>query len=116
MKCNDYANLGFSDSIVDDITNHVLECDTMDDRKDFFEDLIVFGCENGITDMFAHNDRCKEFYIEHVEDMDRFMTLYENETGIGMVDDEKHPRYVQVCWFCYEELGRNIFEKLSPEE
>lgn len=116
INCNPYHNYDFAEDIEEDIIYHIMECKDNNEIRGFFEQVFYYGCTNSATLMFIDKNETRDFYIKHIDSMEEFMLQYEDETGISMEISRDYPRYMQVCWLCYEELAKSISDKLFPEE
>lgn len=81
----------------------------------FFEDLMKGGCQSGMVGFLVYNSACKRIYIEHMDDMEEWKKLMEDEMGV--IKNEQHlPHSTFMCWLCYEELAYSIARALYPDE
>lgn len=103
-------------SFVDDfIDNMAAEIEGYDYPLGFFEDLQRGGCQSGMVGFLIYNSNCKRIYIEHIDDMEEWKNLMEDE--MGAIKNEQHlPHYTFMCWLCYEELAYSIARTLYPDE
>lgn len=103
-------------SFVDDfIDNMAADIEGYDYPLGFFEDLQRGGCQSGMVGFLIYNLDCKRIYIEHIDDMEEWKNLMEDE--MGAIRNEQHlPHYTFMCWLCYEELAYSIARALYPDE
>lgn len=102
----------FVDELVEDMVGHA---ENYSNPYDFFHNLSHGGCISGMIGMFVYHSDCKEFYIQHIDDMENFVADFEEEIGEPVKNNDRQPHYTFVCWFCYEELAYNIARTLYPE-
>jgi hypothetical protein len=81
---------------------------------EFFEDLQGHGCSSGMIGLLVWNEDCKKLYIKYMDDMDDFIADIEDQIGWSII--KCHPRYVYVCWTCYEEIAYRIARQLYPDQ
>lgn len=101
----------FVDELIEDMAGHAENYDT---PHGFFHDLSYGGCSSGMIGMFIYHSDCKEFYIQHIDDMENFVEDFEEGLGEPVKNSNRLPHYTFMCWFCYEELGYNIARTLYP--
>lgn len=83
-----------------------------DNLKSFLEELRYGGCISGIISEFIYNSDTKEFYINHLDDLESF--LDDLEDGIGETIENKHelPRYTFLVWLAFEEFCNNLYNNI----
>lgn len=99
----------FVDDFVEDIAYHM---EGYNDAHGFFKDLAYGGCVSGMIGMFIYNSDCKEFYIEHIDDMENFKSELEDELGEPIKNRDEQLHYTFMCWLCYEEFARYLSDTL----
>lgn len=102
----------FVNKLIEDMVEHACNYSL---PYSFFHDLSYGGCVSGIIGMFVYNSDCKEFYIDHIDDLETFVENLEESLGEPIKNKDHLPHYTFVCWLCYEELGHNIAQTLYPE-
>lgn len=102
----------FVNKLIEDMVEHACNYSL---PYSFFHDLSYGGCVSGIIGMFVYNSDCKEFYIDHIDDLETFVENLEESLGEPIKNKDHLPHYTFVCWLCYEELGHNIAQILYPE-
>ena len=103
-------------SFVDDfIDNMASQIEDYDYPLGFFEDLMKGGCQSGMVGFLIYNSDCKRIYIEHMDDMEEWKNLMEDEMG-AIKNEQRLPHYTFMCWLCYEELAYSIARALYPDE
>ena len=107
----DYKSYSFFDSFIDDMAYHI---QGYHDPKGFFQDLQQGGCQSGMIGMFIYNSDCKNFYVDHIDDLEDFKTSLEDEIG-QLSNDNELPHYTFVCWMCYEEFAYWTARELFPD-
>ena len=98
----DLHEYSFTDQFIDDMTHRIVGYNS---PIGFFDDLSHGGCSSGMVSILIYNDDCKKIYIDNIDDMEYFI---EDEIDFPLVNTRKLPRYVFVCWICYEELAFRI--------
>lgn len=81
----------------------------------FFRDLSYCGCVSGMIGMFIYHADCKQFYIDHIDDLEAFVEDLEEEIGEPIQNKHHQPHYTFTCWLCYEELAYRIASTLYPK-
>lgn len=109
----DLDKYDFIDAFTEDMA---AQCEGYDDPAGFFRDLSYGGCASGMIGMFIYNSDCKDFYIEHIDDMEDFRDEWEEETGVSVKNKDGLRHYTLMCWFCYEEVGYKIAQALWPND
>lgn len=99
--------LPFVDVIIEKIADYYNYDTAMERLNAFLEDMNN-GCQSGIISEFIYTSDCKDFYIEHIEDIETYMEDYERDNGIPLVNVTWQPRYVFACWFCFENFCYNL--------
>lgn len=101
----------FCDEFVEDIVDELTK---YDNPLSFFQDLQNGGCQSGMIGSLIYNSDCLACYGRHCNDMEEFREDMEDETGAPIHSSRNIPRYVWLCWLCYEEfafsIGRYLFE------
>lgn len=103
-------NRDFLEAFINDMVEH---CDGYSNPIGFFEDLQHGGCQSGMIGMFIYNSDCKQFYIDHIDDMESFKEDLDDEVGY-LPNEQKLPHYTWICWLCYEETAIYIAQELWP--
>lgn len=95
----------FSDEFIDLISGEI-QCSGEYSGKSFFKDLAYGGCSSGMIGGLVYYSETKEMYINHMDDIDRFISDLQEELGepIGLTD----PRYNSAVWLVFEEYSRRI--------
>lgn len=76
--------------------------------KSFFNDLMQSGCISGIISDFVYNTDCKNFYVEHLDDLEDFKSELESRIGEPIKNRYSLPHYVFMCHLCFEEYAYNL--------
>lgn len=103
----------FVEHFINDILYHI---SNYDNPIGFFRDLSNSGCASGMIGSLIYNSDCKEIYIENIDSMEDFILDEEEELGEPIQNRNKLPRYVFVCWLCFEEMCYKIARELFPDE
>lgn len=80
--------------------------------KSFFEDLFHGGCMSGMISEFIYTSDIKEFYIEHIDDLEWMIDEIEDSIGEPLENRHKLPRPTFVVWVCFEEWCHRIYSEL----
>ncbi|MDP5200349.1 hypothetical protein [Flavobacterium sp. DG2-3] len=80
--------------------------------KSFFLDLQTGGCVSGMVSEFIYNADCKEFYIEHIDELEDMRTQLEEAIGEPIENRFSAPHYTFVCWLCFEEYCYDLYSRL----
>lgn len=103
------SEYSFADDFIDDIVNHM---EGYSNPQGFFDDLSYGGCASGMVGMFIYHTDCKNFYIEHIDDMEKFKSEIECELGEPVRNTKELPHYTFMCWLCYEEFCYRLANSL----
>lgn len=107
----DLDKYSFCDEFVEDIVDELTEYDS---PLTFFQSLQSNGCQSGMIGLLIYNSDCLNIYGRYCNDMEELREDLENETGVPIHSSRNIPRYVWLCWLCYEEfafrIGRYLFE------
>lgn len=92
----------------------LMHVEDYEDPKGFFEDLQYGGCSSGMIGDFIYHSDCKNFYIEHIDDLESFRNDEEMEfDGVAWVNKDRQPHYTFMCWRAFEQycnyLKYNIY-------
>ena len=107
-----HKNYDFADELIEDMAGYASNYST---PHGFFQDLAYGGCSSGMIGMFIYNSDCKQFYIDHIDDLEEFVEYLEGEMGERIPNKNRLPHYTFTCWLCYEELAYDIARNLYPE-
>jgi len=80
--------------------------------KSFFEDLQYGGCQSGIIGEFIYNSDCKDFYINHIDDLEEMREDLEEQLGESIQNRNRLPHYVFMVWLCFEEYCHNLYSNI----
>lgn len=107
----DLDKYSFCDEFVEDIADELTEYES---PLTFFQSLQSNGCQSGMIGLLIYNSDCLNIYGRYCNDMEEFREDLEDETGAPIHSSRNIPRYVWLCWLCYEEfafrIGRYLFE------
>lgn len=82
--------------------------------KSFLKDLQRGGCISGMIGKFIYHSDCKEFYANHLDDLEDIRKELEDLLGEPIANRYESPHYTFMCWLCFEEycfdIYRNRFE------
>lgn len=107
---NDSTKPSFAEEYTYDMAEHIAERDT---PFDFFDEITSHGCQSGLIGMLIYNNDCKDIYIRHLDDMEDYKALLDDEYGL-IKNQEGLPHYVFMTWLCYEDMAWRLFESLYP--
>ena len=101
----------FCDEFIESIAEHLTTYQT---PLSFFQDLQNGGCQSGMISELSYNSDCLACSGRECNDMEEFRGDLEDEIGSPIHSERNIPRYVWLCWLCYEEfafrIGRYLFE------
>lgn len=80
--------------------------------KAFFEDLQKGGCQSGMISDFIYNSDCKDFYINHLDELEQIKEDLEDSYGEPIQNKNKLPHYTFMCWLCFEEYCYDLYNAL----
>ncbi|UUF13116.1 MULTISPECIES: hypothetical protein [Flavobacterium] len=80
--------------------------------KSFFLDLQTGGCISGMISEFIYHADCREFYIEHIDDLENIRIELEEAIGEPIENRFQAPHYTFVCWLCFEEYCYDLYTRL----
>ena len=80
--------------------------------KSFFLDLQTGGCVSGMISEFIYHSDCREFYIEHIDDLENIRTKLEESIGEPIENRFSAPHYTFVRWLCFEEYCYDLYARL----
>lgn len=102
----------FIDIIIRKTDDYNRNGEFIDNLKSFLEELRYGGCISGMISEFIYNSDTKEFYINHLDDLESF--LDDLEDGIGERIENKHelPRYTFLVWLAFEEFCNNLYNRI----
>jgi len=116
LQKSTYSNLDIAEQFNSIILNNIDGYDgkKKEQLKSFCEDLQQGGCISGMIGDFVYNKDCKDFYIEHLDEMEQLKTDLEENYGEPIKNRHGVPHYTFMCWLSFEEycydLYNNIFE------
>lgn len=100
----------FNQIILKGITSYNGKCRAQ--LKSFFLDLQTGGCISGMITEFIYNADCKEFYIEHIDDLENIRSALEQAIGEPIENRFGEPHYTFMCWLCFEEYCFDLYSRL----
>lgn len=77
--------------------------------KSFFEDLQNGGCQSGLVGEFVYHSDCKDYYIEHLDELEQMKLDLEDELGEAIQNKQSLPHYTFICWLCFEEYCYDLY-------
>lgn len=80
--------------------------------KSFFNDLQQGGCQSGMISEFIYNSDCKQFYIEHLDELEEIREELEDNLGETIKNKNSLPHYTFMCWLCFEEYCYNLYSNI----
>lgn len=87
---------------------------TKEKLESFLNDMQKGGCSSGMVGEFIYNSDCKNFYINHIDDLEEMKEDFEEQLGEPIKNLNSLPHYTFVVWLCFEEycfdLYRTIFK------
>lgn len=86
--------------------------ETREGLKSFFEDLQQGGCISGMIGEFVYHNDCKNFYVEHIDDLEEFKEDIEEGLGEPIANRLNTKHYTFVVWLCFEEYCYKIYNSV----
>lgn len=86
-----------------------------DKLKAFFEDMQHGGCVSGMIGEFIYNSDNKEFYINHIDDLEDYKQDIEEDMGESIKNRHNLPHYTFVVWLCFEEFCYSIYSSIFEQ-
>lgn len=85
-----------------------------DSIKDFFSDLLAYGCQSGIvTDLVYYFDT-HTFYDNHYQEIEDLRIGLEESLGLSIpVGDQDYKN--TMAWLAFKETARKIAEEIGVE-
>ena len=105
-------------SFTEDFINIIVDkCEGYDGNakeklKSFFDDIQHGGCISGMVGDFIFNSDNKEFYINHLDDLEDYKTEIEESIGESVKDRNSLPHYTFVVWLCFEEFCYTLYNSI----
>ncbi len=80
--------------------------------KGFLEDLQHGGCISGMISEFIYHSDTKEFYINHIDDLESFLIDLEDSIGEPVQNRHELLRYTFLVWLAFEEFCNNLYTNI----
>ena len=80
--------------------------------KSYLENLQRGGCQSGMVNEFIYHSDCKEFYIEHIDELEDMKEDLEDNIGEPIKNSQSLPHYTFICWLCFEEYCYDLYRTL----
>jgi len=114
LKKSNYNKYRVSDAFNQIILRSITSYDgkRSEQLKAFFLDLQQGGCVSGMISEFIYHTDCKEFYIDHIDDLENIRTELEEAIGEPIENRFQAPHYTFVCWLCFEEYCFDLYSRL----
>jgi hypothetical protein len=94
--------------------DQIIENNKYDNLKGWLEDVQQHGCISGMINEFIYHYDCKQFYIEHIDELEEMKESLEESIGEPIKNRYMVHHYTFLCWLCFEEycydLLNNNFE------
>jgi hypothetical protein len=111
LKNNQYSHLEvskeFNKIILNDLPNY--NGKKKQQLKSYLEDLRRGGCQSGMVNEFIYHADCKEFYINHIDELEEIRQDMEDSLGQKVENKQELPHYTFMCWLCFEEYCYSIY-------
>ena len=116
LNKSNYKNFSFASEFADIIEYHAEgynnEDEFLNNLKGFLEDLGKGGCISGIIGEFIYNSDCKDFYINHIDDLEEFKNNLEDNLGEKIQNRHDLPHYTFIVWLCFEEFAYDLYNTI----
>ena len=111
LENNQYSYLEvskeFNKIILDSLPNY--DGKKKEQLKSYLEDLQKGGCQSGMVSEFIYHADCKEFYVNHIDDLEEMRQDLEDSLGQAVQNKQGLPHYTFICWLCFEEYCYSIY-------
>lgn len=97
----------FSQELKEIFGDHIVNYNRI---EDFFEDLSR-GCASGILGEFAYYSDTKEFYVQHMDDIESYIEELSEESGSRIKLGDPH--YNFATWLVVEGVGHSLSDGIS---
>lgn len=110
-------DMSFIDDFNSIIESHAANYDgkAKEQLKRFFEDLQHGGCISGMIGKFIYHNDCKNFYVNHIDDLEEYKTDLEDSIGEPIKNRHNLPHYTFVCWLCFEEYCYQLYNAIFEQ-
>jgi homoserine acetyltransferase len=114
LRSHNTNDFSFTDPFISIIVD---KCDgydgsAKDKLKSFFEDLQHGGCMSGMIGDFIYHSDNKAFYVEHIDDLEEYMSEMEDSMGEAIHNRHNLVRYTFVVWVCFEEFCFSLYNSI----
>lgn len=111
LQNTQYSNLEvakeFNKIILDGLDNY--DGTKKQQLKSYLEDLQKGGCQSGFISEFIYHNDCKDFYIQHIDELEGMRAELEDSIGEPIQNKQNLPHYTFMCWLCFEEYCYDIY-------
>lgn len=83
-----------------------------DGLRKWCEDLQAHGCISGMVGAFIYHSDCRAFYINHLDDLEEFKEIEEDNIGAPVNNRHHIPHPDFICWFAFEEFCYHIYNEI----
>lgn len=77
--------------------------------KSYLEDLQKGGCQSGFVGKFIYHSDCKDFYVQHIDELEQMKLDLEDSMGEPIQNKQSLPHYTFMCWLCFEKYCYDIY-------
>ena len=113
LMSNEIERYDFAEEFLEDMAEYMAY---FPDPTVWLNDLISCGCVTGMVSKLIYNSDCKELYVKYIDSMEELKSDLEDEIGEVIKSTNNLPHYTFLCWLCYEELGRMVYDKIEEED
>lgn len=112
LMSNEIEEYDFAKEFLEDMASHMSNVDF----EMWLNDLLKHGCISGMVGILIYNSDCKEIYVRNIDSMESMKEDLEEEVGEMIPNRHNLPHYTFLCWLCYEELGRMVYDKIFEDD
>lgn len=112
LMSSEIEEYDFAKEFLEDMASHMSNVDF----EMWLNDLLKHGCISGMVGILIYNSDCKEIYVRNIDSMESMKEDLEEEVGEMIPNRHGLPHYTFLCWLCYEELGRMVYDKIFEDD
>ena len=70
---------------------------------------------SGLISEFIYHADCKNFYVNHIDDLEEYKTDLEDSIGEPIKNRHNLPHYTFVVWLCFEEYCYQLYNAIFEQ-